>query len=757
MRRVYLNILLTCLAMVSPLVATASLVATGSLLATASMLTAVEVTLAAPLSTLVPLTDALPPGGKTLTAICTVPADAPADLGVGAYLTDVHGRWFQRLQPGVLKPGSQRIRITFGDDDQATGSDAPWDAAQSATTVHGGLFFWSASGSRVVISVAGLSATTLARGDAGPQRLTEVRSDPPTLTTGERWQVFCRPQSFPSNPYDPAEFSLDLVVTAPDGAFQRLPGFAELPMLGRDRGDREEVTAVGRERFAARWRPRKPGVYQLRLEARWGKNEALGCPLPPVTVSGPAWDGYVRVDTNDQRFFAVDGKPFWPVGPNLRSVTDARCTERLGTKPTPDRGTLAYADFFARLSPHGVNAAEIWLSSWNLALEWRGDWPEFAGLGRYSQERAWRFDRILDLAWKNGIRLNVVVNNHGQASDQTDREWHNSPYARENGGFLGDALSFFTDERALIRQDALRRYLAARYADHPAIMGWKLWSEQDLTAAGRQKQTDVLATWHTQAAERWKVHDTYGHPLTTHWSGSFRSVTPPVASLPGIDFLTIDAYHDPFDGGRGQLLAHLLNDSTARRGGLSVRYSKPVLVSEFGGNWDACPEPQMVAEHASGGFVSLVSGAAGNPMLWWFEWIDQGERFGPYEAITSFIAGEDLRAEAQQPPGQSLTLDATDQAAGNAVLWCHAWSRTGRLLGYLMNERWQQDGRQVPELSHTVIQVGEQINPGAMTVSWWDADTGREISRVDVAHPGGALRIAVVPWTRHLAFKLWRR
>ncbi len=726
------------------------------ILGVSSSLPAVEITLAAPLSTLVPLKETLPTGGKVITAICTVPADAPPDLGVGAYLTDIHGQWFQRLQPGVLKPGSQAVRITLGDDDPATGLNAPWDASQGATTVHGGLFFWSASASRAVIAVENLHATRLSPPSAGTPRLSELRTTSATVRTGERWQVFCQPQPFPSNPFDPAEFTLDLLVTAADGTTQRIPGFAELPMHGTDRGDREIVTPTGREFLCARWRPRLPGVYHLRLEASWKGKPPVVYALTPVTVSGAAWDAYVRVDPLDKHFFTVAGAPFWPVGPNLRAVTDIRCTERMGTKITPDRGSLAYRDFFARLAPHGVNAAEIWLSTWNLALEWRGDWPEFAGLGRYSQERAWRFDRILDLAWENGIRLNVVINNHGQASDNVDREWHNNPYARENGGFLDNALEYFSNDQALVRQDALRRYLAARYADHPAILGWKLWSEQDLTAAGRQRQTDVLATWHAHAAERWKTLDTYGHPISTHWSGSFRSVSPSVAALPGIDFLTIDAYHDPFDGGRGQLLAHLLNDSTGRRGGLSARYNKPVVVSEFGGQWDACPEAQMIAEHASAGFCSLVSGAAGNPMLWWFEWIDQGEHFAPYDAITRFLAGEDLRAAAGQPPGQSLTLEASDSAGGDATLWCHAWSRTGRMLGYVLHERWQQNGQEVAELTHTTIQIGEQINPGHMGLSWWDADTGKEISHLDVVHPGGALRIQAPPWRRHLAFKLWR-
>jgi hypothetical protein len=739
----------------------ACLLILGNIAARTSLL-AVEVTLAAPITTIVPLSGVLPSGGKVFTAVCTVPADAPADLGVGAFVTDHHGRWFQRLRPGVLSPGVQPISITIGDDDPATGSNAPWDASQSATTIHGGLFFWSASASRAVLDVAQLRATALTRATiprvtTDRPRLSELRTSGTSGHTGERWQLTCQPQPFPRNPFDPAEFSLDLVVTAANGTTQRIPGFAELPMQGHDRGDREEVLPIGRTFLCARWRPCQPGLYHLRLEARWNRGTAVVSELPPVTVGGPPWDAYVRVDPVDKRFFTVAGEPFWPVGPNLRAITDIRCTERMRTKVTPDRGTLAYADFFARLAPHGVNAAEIWLSAWNLALEWRGDWPEFAGLGRYSQERAWRLDRILDLAWQNGIRLNIVINNHGQASDSVDREWHNNPYRRENGGFLDNALQYFTAERALAQQDALRRYLAARYADHPAILGWKLWSEQDLTAAGRQRQTDVLAAWHTQAAERWKTLDTYGHPLTTHWSGSFRSVFPAVAALPGIDFLTIDAYHDTFEQGRGQLLAHLLNDSTGRRGGLSMRYKKPTLVSEFGGQWDACPEAQMIAEHASAGFCALVSGGAGNPMLWWFEWIDQGDRFQPYAAITGFLRGEDLRAAAGQPPGQSLTLEAADGNAGSATLWCRAWSRTGRILGYVLDERWQADGGKAPELAHTAIVIGEQINPGRMGVSWWDADTGIERSHDDFTHPGGELRLTAPPWSRHLAFKLWRQ
>ena len=721
----------------------------GCLLFTA-LAAAAEIPLQAPLTTIVRATGPLPPGGKAVSARVTVPADAPVDLGVGAFLADAHGRWFQSMRPGLLKPGVQRVRIELGVDTPAGGTGAVWNAAQADLTARGGLFLWSASASRAVVLVDDLRVEALAPDADGGPTLSEVATGG-AGRTGERWQLTCRPQPFPRNPYDPEEFALDLVVTAPSGGEQRIPGFAELPMRGHDRGDREEVEPDGRERFTARFRPREPGLHRMRLEGRWGARD-VATELAPLVVAGARWDGYVRVDRGDPRFLALDGKPFWPIGPNLRAVTDPRCTERMGTRVTPDRGTLAYDAFLARLAPSGATAAELWLSSWNLALEWRGDWPEYHGVGRYSQERAWRFDRILDQAWSRGLRFNVVINNHGQASDEVDREWHNSPYSREGGGFLDNAIEWFRDPRALAKQDHLRRYLAARYADHPAIMGWKLLSEQDLTAAGRRRDVDLLAKWQTDASARWKILDTYGHPITTHWAGSWRSVYPAVAALPGIDYLTIDAYHDTFQGGKGELLAELLAGSSARRGSLS-RFGKPILVTEFGGQWSACPEPQMIAEHASSGFCALVSGQAGAPMIWWFEWVDQTGRFAPYRALGAFIADEDQR----HPQAQSLPLQAEDSRAPGAPFWCRAWSRPGRLLGYLLDEPWQATGEDTPPREATVVTIGEEITPGGMTVSWWDADAGREVSRVDIDHPGGPLRLTSPAWRHHLAFKLWRR
>ncbi len=710
------------------------------------VLTAADIALRAPLTTVVRLAGDLPAGGCVITAELTVPPDAPADLGVGAFVSDRHGRWFQRVAPGILAPGTHRVRIALGDDDPVAGIGPSWDAAQAEATVRGGLFFWSASASRAVIAVGGLRATPAEISASTANRLTGLTVPGGTLRTGERWEATLLPLPFPANPYAPDEFALDLVVTTPAGRIDRFPGFSSLPMANRDRGDRELVLPTGGARFHVRWRPREPGVHRLRLEARWRTGSPCVHDLGPVTVGGAPWDGYVRVDPVDHRFFTVDGQPFWPIGTNLRAVTDSRCAEAMGTRLTPDRGTLAYDAFLARLGAAGGTAAEIWLSSWNLALEWRGDWPEFQGLGRYSEERAWRLDRILDLAWARGIRLQVVINNHGQLSENVDREWGDNPYGSANGGPLDHATRWFTDPGALARQDALRRYLVARYADHPAVLGWKLLSEQNLTAAGRD--LDVLAAWHRGAAVRWGQLDTYRHPLTTHWSGNWRNVRGEVAGLPEIDFLTIDAYHDTARDGAGETLSQVLELSVRERG--PGRFRKPILVSEYGGHWSACPAPQMAAEHASGAFLALVCGHAGSPMLWWFEWVDQGDHFAPYHAIAAFIAGEDPRGAN----ARSLPLNARDDGAD---LWCRAWSRPGNLLGYVLDEEWGALGERSPEHRATVIHVADAIAAGAMSIAWWDADLGTERIRTEFIHPGGPLDLTAPPWRRHLAFKLIRR
>jgi hypothetical protein len=740
------------------------------------------IALSSPLNTLVPCPTAQS-GPQDLAVTVTVPADAPADLGIGAWAGDQHGQWYQRTLPGTLAPGTHRLRFHLAGERalRAEGSRGIFDPAVAAETRRCGLFLWSASFSVARVGIGSWSSRALpdADGTADPSAATAhlealrvdgmARDGGIDAKTGERWTCSVVPRPFPSDPYDRDAFALDAEFTAPDGAVERVPGFFTQPMRARDRGDREEVVADGEARFAVRWRSRKPGTYRVRLLARWGSDAGeLPAPagataaavtsrpttasasaiLPAMRVAGAAWDGYARVDTTDPRFLAVDGKWFWPTGPNLRSIWDLRCQDRLDTELTPDRGTASWRAYLDRLGANRAGAVEIWLSSWNLGLEWRADWPGYHGVGRFNEAHAWQLDRVLDAAQAAGVRVLLVIANHGQASETIDSEWGDNPWNRELGGPLASAAELFTDPRALAGQERMRTYLVARYADHPALLGWKLWSEVNLTAA--HDQPEVMTAWHRAAAARWHALDIYGHPVTSHWAGDWHAVQREVAALPGIDLITCDAYHGPeHDGGLSlaDLMATTTGTTDPRHGGLA-QYGKPVLVSEYGGNWDACPPAQMTAEHASGAWLAMVSGQGAGPMLWWFEWVDQGGRFAPYRAIARYLDGEDMRGA----DARSVPLAASSPAG---ALWSRGWSRPGRLLGYVLDPGWASGGM-AAQHAQAQVTIGNQVASGHLRVEWWDADDGTLVRSEAIDHPGGALVLSPPPFACHCAFKLIR-
>jgi hypothetical protein len=241
--------------------------------------------------------------GATLEATITVPPDAPEDLGVGVFVRTRDGRWFQRTYPRTLSPGRHRVSfgLTATDPLDPKAHAAAWSPAQAALAHDCGLYFWSNRASRATIAIAAELKRSKPKAAIGRFRIDDL-SGSAHARTGERWELHLRPDPFPANPFSLDEFQLDAVVTRPDGVQEKIPGFASLPMSRQDRGDSEIVIPTGPDRFTVRYRPRLPGTHRLSLQARWGDRE-LRCEMPPLVVEGAAWDGYVRVDQSDSRFF----------------------------------------------------------------------------------------------------------------------------------------------------------------------------------------------------------------------------------------------------------------------------------------------------------------------------------------------------------------------------------------------------------------------------------------------------------------------
>ncbi len=703
-----------------------------------------RIALRAPLTTVVPLSDGAS-GPLTLALTIEVPEDVPRGLGLGAWRADRQGRWFQRLLPDRLPPGRHQLVIDLGDDAPlvAEGNRARWSAESAADADHAGIFLYTLAPSHAMIGIDASIRPAPERPSAS-RLLADFACAGSPAPTGGRWSLTVRPEPYPSDPYDPDCFALDLDVTAPDGTTTRYAGFHDEPVMAVDRGDREETVTTGAARFEVRFRPRHPGVHHLRLTALWAGQPPLVMPLPDVVASGPEWDDIARVDAQDPRFFSAGGRFVWPAGCSLNSTYDTRSHGALGTMLTPDRGSFTRGEFLERLAAGGATGCEVWLSPWNLGLEWCPDWPGYRGAGRYHPGHAAAFDRLLERAEQLHMRINVSLFNHGMARDGSGLEddWCHHPYAVDTGGWLEAPVGLFNDARAFAYQRRLFRYLAARYGDSPALLGWKLWAEVNLAHA----PLDAVIDWHARASAALTAADPWKHPITSHWCGDWDSTERRTAALPGIGYLTIDAYKGDATS-IADLLCASTHDPLRPQLGLAS-LGKPVLVTEYGGSTGGTSRARMAVEHAIGPWAGLVSGHAGAPMLWWFEWIDQEDRFGVYGAVNRFIAGEDLRGREAHC--------AAPAASGPGELWCRAWSRPGRLLGYLLDQAWGM-GRGEREVGGAVITIAANAHPGAMAVEWWDADRGVLIARVDLLHAGGTLELHPPPFHRHLAFKLLRQ
>ena len=700
------------------------------------------VTLAAPLTTLVPLADA-GSGPIAYEVLVDVPSDAPADLGMGAWRADRQGRWFQRLLPERLRPGRQLVLLDLGNDAPlvAEGNRGRWSAETAADADHAGLFLYSQAASHAAIHLDVRRCAVQAHSE-GPWQLEDLAM-PLQAATGKRWSLTLRPDPYPADPYNPAYFSLDLEVRGPDGSLRRFAGFHDEPVRRVDRGDREEFVTAGPACFRVRFRPTCAGVHHLHLIAQWAGHPIRSVELPDVVASGPDWDDIARVDAGDPRFFSAAGSFVWPAGCSLNSIYDTRCRGVMRTTLTPDRGSFSRDAYLERLAAGGGTGCEVWLSPWNLGLEWVPDWPGYRGAGRYHPGHAAAFDDFLERAEQLGVRVNVCLFNHGMARDGNGAEddWKHHPYATVNGGWLTNPEGLFTDERAFAYQCRLYRYLAARYGDSPALLGWKLWAEVNLAHA----PLDAIIDWHARASAALSAADPWKHPITTHWCGDWSSAERRTAALPGLTYLTIDAYK-----GNETSIADLLCMSTLdpqHPGAGLALLGKPVLVTEFGGSTGGTSRPRMAVEHAIGPWAGLVSGHCGSPMLWWFEWIDQEDRFGVYGAVNRFAAGEDLRGA----DARCIALDTT----GDDELWCLGWARPGRILGYLLDRRWSLGGAE-REIAHAVVRVGTNLAPGDMALEWWDAERGAVVGQTIIHHHGGPLELLAPAFHHHLAFKLMR-
>jgi len=546
----------------------------------------------------------------------------------------------------------------------------------------------------VLLAACGLPAPGLAQLLAfGP-----IQQLPGVIEPFKRVEFAFVISNFTGNPFDPQAIDVKAEFTGPSGQTRVVPAFWHQPYARELFFDTEFIYPQGSPGWRVRFAADEAGLWQARFHARdaLGREDARTNSFTLAPATGPV-SGFVRVATNTPVLVTDDGKPFIAAGVNLGWFTSL------------ERGTLDYEQWFSLLSTNGGNYARIWLAR-DRSL---GLWASNTTTTNFSArlDRAWRMDRILELAEQHDIRLLPTLLIHRQFRTGTNGEWQFNPYNVTNGGYLTSPAQVFTNARAAQDLRLYFRYCVARWGYSPHILAWELFNEVSYTD-GYDQQAQRVSEWHGEMADYLKAIDPFGHPVT---SSSARPLDTNLFATPQLDFLTL---HDYWDSPRWQeKMANLQRQ-------VRTNYRRPVLFAEMGyefrsGELSAQRDPDGLHVH-QGLWTGVMTGGTGTGMSWWWEsyfFPRQFERkLGPVRAFVGRIPWLD---PALRLAGTNEIIFSTNTLAAYGYLTTNA--------AYL----WISDPAFGPgspsNRVFTAATATLPLPPGQYRVNWTDTRTGQTV------------------------------
>jgi hypothetical protein len=422
-----------------------------------------------------------------------------------------------------------------------------------------------------------------------------------------------------SNPFDPEEIAVDATVTSPTGGVMVLPAFYFQDYSRQLVGSNESLTALGSPEWRVRFTPQMAGDHQVSIQVRRpGQPVAGGGPVSFTVSTGElARVQFVGVSQN-RRYFTkgAAGDPHILVG---------HCACWPGT-----RGTADYEDWFGAMAAAGENYTRLWMCPWAFGIENPG-----SPVTRFALDRAWQLDWVLREAELKGIHVLLCLEYHGMFETEPDywggnNYWTNNPYHTRLGGPCTNPNDFFSSASARQLYQKRLRYLVGRYGASPGLLAWQFFNEID--NVDRLLTRADVADWHGVMGAWLKSQDPYHHLVTTSLtSGSDR---PEIWTLPALDFAVYHSYGQP-DPATG---------FSARSQAMASQYDKPVLIGEFGMNWQGWVDSDDPFRRGfrQGVWGGLLGGSAGTAMSWWWEQIHAEDLYGIYRSAADFVSRSSL-------------------------------------------------------------------------------------------------------------------
>lgn len=204
----------------------------------------------------------------------------------------------------------------------------------------------------------------------------------PTLGKAELWIQLPKAASRWTNPFDPEQIDVSIIVRQPNGAEIRIPAFFaedfESKTIADSGRDRDWIYPKKESGWRARFAPLTNGTHSIR--AIYHDAAGIQSTSAPVSIEAlpSTLHGFLRASRTDPRFFEYStGEPFFAIGQNLAFIGPEQYT------------TLAKAEsIFEQLAANGANYLRVWTccEDWAMAIEarksaWGRSWywkPSFA-------------------------------------------------------------------------------------------------------------------------------------------------------------------------------------------------------------------------------------------------------------------------------------------------------------------------------------------------------------------------------------------
>lgn len=448
------------------------------------------------------------------------------------------------------------------------------------------------------------------------------------------------------NPYNPDEIAIDGVFTSPSGKQHSVPAFwfQNYELYAEPQSGAEKLAAQGSPEWRIRYAPMEIGQYSFYLQLV-DKDGTVSSASYSFTSANSSAKGFIRVAENVDYFSFDNGDFYLPMGHNVGWADD--------------KGSYRYNTWMNAMADAGENWMRIWCTHFSNGqlLEWdeshHTGW--YHGLGRYSQQAAWKWDYMVNLAEQLGIYIQMVTQHHGQFSQSTNPNWDENPFNIANGGFLSSGDQFFSDDSAKELYKRKMRYTIARWGYSAAILAWELWNEVQFTD-NYSTNYPVVAQWHGEMADYIHSIDPWQHLVTT----SARDEDELIWSLPGLD-VTQNHYY-----GSGVILAVQSRHLKMRQ------YNKPNIIGEYGDDWQSGGGDVSGTVIHQGIWAAAMVGGGAMPW-WWDNYIHPNNLYYHWQALAAFWQGEDLR-NGEFAPVEIQSQGGPISSAGARVYPALGWT-----------------------------------------------------------------------------------